>query len=149
MLGGLLAVLGFTWTVNSHGHYRLAAVLTVVWSVGGPWLSVLLDPAVLKGDFVPLVYVGLSVMLCAILLGERLTAALAALQFVALLLLDRFYPISPGLNWPSLLAYYVFVSTLSILSNVMFRADLRQIDRQNSQLRGARPSCAIFRCATR
>jgi diguanylate cyclase (GGDEF)-like protein len=79
-------------------------------------------------------YIAVSVLLCSFLLPTRMTVVLAAVQLAALGLVSL---VSPGLtntNWASLLGYLVFISILSIISNLISRRDLDQIDRQTRQL---------------
>jgi diguanylate cyclase (GGDEF)-like protein len=133
-IGMILVFLGFALRLNLTGRYTSAAAITVTCAVFGPWLSILRDPTVLNGDFVPLVYITLSVQLCAILLSERLTLILAVIQFAALTTFPIFIPAARTFNWPSLLVFIFFVSMLSVIANFISRRDLKQIDLQTQQL---------------
>jgi hypothetical protein len=129
----LLALFGLAYGLVHAGYYRLSAVLTILGAVFGPWGSLLVDPGVVRGDFVPLTYVVISILLASILLHPLFTSLLAALHLTALLLVIRFSP-SASINWPSLLALIFFTSVLSILANLISQRDLEQIDRQKQQL---------------
>jgi diguanylate cyclase (GGDEF)-like protein len=131
---GLNTVLVIAYVLNSAGHYSLAAGLTVGCAALGPWGSLMLDPAILRGDFVPLGYTILSILLCSILLSALITAVLAALEFVAFVLLALNTPLSAALNWPSLLGLLFFAAVLSILSNIVTQSSLKEIHRQTRQL---------------
>lgn len=122
------------YLLNAAGRYHLSAGLAVATAAAGPWGSVLIDPAVLRGDFVPLAYATLSVILCSILFAPRITLALAVLQFAgyaAVAIADR---ASASLNWPSLFLLMFFASALSILSSAVSRDNLADLDRQARQL---------------
>ncbi len=129
----LLALFGLAYGLNRTGHYQLSAVLTILCAVCGPWGSLLVDPSVMQGDFVPLTYVIISILLSSILLHPLFTTILALLQLIALILVARFSP-AVAINWPSLLALILFTSVLSILANLISQRDLEQIDRQKQQL---------------
>lgn len=134
LLSILLVVLLAAFELNRRRRYRLAAGITVAASLAGPWGAVLLDRFILQGDYIPLIYTTLSLFLCSILLNTQATMLLAGLQFTLLLALSIFLPNSTNIDWPSLLAFIMFTSVLSLVSNILSREDLNQIDRQNSLL---------------
>jgi len=129
----ILALFGLAYGLVHAAYYRLSAVLTILGAVFGPWGSLLVDPGVVRGDFVPLTYVVISILLASILLHPLFTSLLAALHLTALLLVIRFSP-ATFINWPSLLALIFFTSVLSILANLISQRDLEQIDHQKQKL---------------
>lgn len=134
LISGLIVLLVFAFALNYFGRYSMSAGLTVACAIVGPWVSVLMDPAVWNGDFVPLVYITLSLFLSGILLPVRATVAICAVQFIAILVLAFTVPHSGPINWPSLIAFILFTSVLSIVSTIMSRMDLDQIAEQNALL---------------
>jgi diguanylate cyclase (GGDEF)-like protein len=129
----LLVLFGLAYGLIRMGYYQLSAVLTILCAVCGPWGSLVVDPTVAQGDFVPLTYVIISILLSSILLHPLFTSILALVQLIALVLVARLG--SPALiNWPSLLALIFFTSVLSILANLISQHDLEQIERQAHQL---------------
>jgi diguanylate cyclase (GGDEF)-like protein len=130
LISGLLVALGVAFSMNQHGRYIPAAMLTVICAFLGPWGSLLLDPSVLHGDFVPLTYLVLSVMLASILLSARATIFLSGIQFIILLFLPRFIPATAAIDWPSFLAFIFFTAMLGVVSNLIHHQDLAQIDQQ-------------------
>jgi diguanylate cyclase (GGDEF)-like protein len=129
----LLVLFGLAYALNRRGYYRLSAVLTILCAVCGPWGSLVVDPSVMQGDFVPLAYVIVSILLSSILLHPLLTILLVVFQLTALLLVARFSP-AGLINWPSLLALISFTSVLSILANLIGQHDLERIERQTHKL---------------
>lgn len=119
------------------GRYQVSAWLTVAMVVAAPWLSLILDPAVSKGDLMPLAFVGLSVMLSAMLLNVWATALLAAVQWIVLLLLAVATP-RTAFNWASLLTLVFFLSVLAGLYSYLTRRDLEQINNQAEALLASR-----------
>lgn len=119
------------------GRYLVSAWLTVAMVVAAPWLSLILDPAVSQGDLMPLSFVGLSVMLSAMLLDIWATVLLAAVQWLALLLLALATP-RTAFNWASLLTLVFFVSVLAGLYSYLTRRDLAQINSQAEALLASR-----------
>jgi diguanylate cyclase (GGDEF)-like protein len=126
----LLVLLVLAFFFNRSGHYSIAAQITVACGMAGPWGAVLLDHAILQGDYIPLVYTSLALFLAAILLPVRLTVILSAIQFLALLGLSFFLPNSHLINWPSLLAFILFTSILCIIATLVSSRDLEQIEKQ-------------------
>jgi diguanylate cyclase (GGDEF)-like protein len=134
LIGLVLALLAVALVLNVRGRYRAAAALTVVSAVLAPWASVLVDPQILKGDFVPLTYVVVPVLLCGILLSAVLTVLVAAVQIAVLLVCAVVVSTAASFNWPSLCIMVLFVSALSVVGNLLNRRDLDQIMRQNREL---------------
>ena len=131
---GLMVLIAFAYGLNRTGHYYTSAGVTVACAVFGPWGSMLLDPTILRGDFVPLTYVTLPILLSSILIRPSITIVLAVLQLAALALIPLFIPATASINWPSFLAFFFFTSVLSILASVIKKSDLAQIDRQTRLL---------------
>lgn len=134
LLGGLCALVAVALAFNLRGRYRISAWLTSVCMVFGPWSSILLDPAVLAGDFVPLIYIGMSIQLCSILLSERITLALSVAQLCGVVAIILVSPALQAINWPSLVAFIVFTSVIGILYGFSNKRQLAEIEKQRNQL---------------
>ncbi len=120
--------------LNFLSKYELSAWLTTISLVLGPWASILLDHTVMNGDFLPLIYVTLSIQICSILLSEKATLAIAAIQLLALAGFILHSPILKNSNWPSLIAFVVFTATVGIVSSFANRKQIELIERQRKQL---------------
>lgn len=131
---GLLVLIIFAYGLNRTGHYYVSAGLTVACAVLGPWISMLMDSKILNGDFVPLTYVAISVLLSGILLPISITIILAAFQLAGLILVLLYTQATIPFNWPSFLGFIFISSAFSILSNIVSQHDLEQIDSQARQL---------------
>jgi diguanylate cyclase (GGDEF)-like protein len=131
---GLIALFTFAYGLNRHGHYNIAAILLVASAAFAPWASLLIDPSIFHGDFVPLVYFTFSVLLSSILLPTYTTIILAALQFAGLTLVLLFSSATSALNWFSLLAYVFLTSVFSILANSIIQSNMKRIESQAHQL---------------
>ncbi|MHB1317665.1 MAG: GGDEF domain-containing protein [Anaerolineae bacterium] len=116
------------------GRFYASAGLTIACAVLGPWGSIAVDPAVIRGDIIPLVYVVVSILLSGILLPPLVTFAVALVQLVALALVPLIEPSTASYNWPSLLAFVVMASVLGILDSIIRQRDLEQIDEKTQLL---------------
>jgi diguanylate cyclase (GGDEF)-like protein len=134
LLGALLLIDTIALAINLRGRFLVSTWLTSVCMVFGPWLSILLDPSVLVGDFVPLIYIGMSIQLCSILLTERATLIIAAIQLTGLIALILVNPALQAINWQSLLAFVVFTAVIGILNGFANNRQLQQIEAQRNQL---------------
>ena len=135
---GVVAALGLTLTlayvVNAAGHYTAAAWMMIVPAATEPWIALLADPAILHGDFVPLMYVCVSVLLAGFLFSPRTTLVLAAAQFTGLLLIPVLVPSAQTFNWISALLLALMISALGLLMSSIVRRDLEELDMQAHQL---------------
>ena len=134
LLGGLFFVIFCSLLLNMIGKFRAASWLTAPCMVIGPWLSILLDRTVLAGDFVPLIYVAMSIQLCSILLKERVTIIIAIVQLTAVIGLIFASPALRAINWPSLVTYIVFTAFIGVLYGFSSNRQLQEIEKQRNQL---------------
>ena len=129
---------------NLNGRHKLSAWITMLAMACAPWASIALDPMILKGDIVPLVYIVLSIHLCSTFLNEWFTAAIAAVQLVAVILLLIFNPSYASVNWPSFCAYIVCASVIGITTSFITRKHIEQIEAQNKALKASEEQLRIL-----
>ena len=134
LTAALAVLLTLAVLLNVKGRYSVAAWSTVLAAVAAPWLCLLYDPAIVQGDFMPLVYMALSIQLCGILLSARVTIIVSALQLGALSVLIALCPGLQGVNWPSLTTFIVFTATLGIVTGMLSRRQLDQIEKDRRAL---------------
>lgn len=134
LLVGLMAVVIISLLFNLNGKYRVSTWLTALCMVFGPWLSILLDPAVASGDFVPLIYVAMSIQLCSILLQERTTILVSVIQLCAVIAFIFLNPALRTINWPSLVAFIVFTAFIGVLYGFSNKRQMAEIEKQRNQL---------------
>ena len=134
LISGLIVFLTFAYVLNCAGHYKISATLLVVSAAIAPWASLLFDSSILRGDFVPLIYLVFSILLSSILLPTYVTFALATLQFMGIALVLALSPATVSFNWVSFLAFIFLTSVSSILTNTIIQRDMKQIESQAHQL---------------
>ncbi len=127
---GLDVCVGLAYCLNCAGYYPFAAGLTVMAAFVGPWGTLLIDPTFIRGDFVPLAYTILSVILSSILLSPLATAVLAMTQIIVLALIPLYGPSKDTISWPGFLGLVLFASVLSIISNGVRQRYVDLIERQ-------------------
>ena len=130
----LLILLGFSYQYSKKGRYELAARLTIIAAMVGPWGSFYLDPAILQGDYMPLVYVSLVVLLSSILLSVLTTVVITVIQLCVLFVFMQTQSSLADINWSSLLLFVLFASLLSIISNYLNRQNIDELDNVNTSL---------------
>ncbi len=134
LLGGLFLVILIALLFNLSGHLRISNWFTAPCMVIGPWLSILFDPNVLAGDFVPLIYVAMSIQLCSILLKERMTIVIAAIQLSAVIVLIFLTPALRAINWASLVTFIMFTAVIGVLYGFSNKRQMAEIEKQRNQL---------------
>lgn len=134
LIGALVIFCLIAYGLNSNGHYYLSASLLVGSAAITPWASLFVDPSILRGDLIPLVYVTFSVVLSSIFFPTYATFVLAVLQFTGIIVVLLYSPIDASLNWISLVAFIFLTSIFSILANSIIQSDMKQIESQASRL---------------
>ena len=134
LLGGLLLAIVFALICNLRGKFRGSIWFTAPCMVLGPWISILFDPNVLAGDFVPLIYVAMSIQLCSILLRKRLTIVIAIIQLAGVIALILAMPALRSINWASLITFIVFTAVIGVLYGLSNQRQMEEIEQQRNQL---------------
>ncbi len=112
---------------NVHGKYEIAIYITVASVIVSPWVSILLDPAVRQGDLIPILYVGLSVQGCAVLLKEKWVVWIAIAEMLGVLTILKSISKYADLNWLSLFAFILCTSAIAVSYGYTNRKQLEQI----------------------
>lgn len=134
LLSGLLIPLLLSLVLNIRGLYKPAACVLVLTTLVGPWLSVLLDKGIASGDFMPLVYIAMSIQFSAVVLSGRWTLMITFVQLSGLSTLILTNTALQLINWASLLAYVVFTGALSIVASRLSKQQLEQSERDRQLL---------------
>ncbi len=129
----LLALIVTALMFSLTGKYKVSAWLTTISVQLGPWVAILLDNSIKEGDFVPLIYITLSILLCSILLSEKATLLIAVVQLFSLAALVLSSPHLMVFNWVSLIVFVVFIATLGIVSSFIIRKQMEQLSRNIEQ----------------
>ena len=141
---GLTAVLLIAVRLNLKGRYNASARITMLGIAAAPWASLAIDPKILQGDIIPLIYIVLSIHLCATFLNEGFTAAIAAVQLMAVAILLAVDPNFASVNWPSFCAYIVCASVIGITTSFITRKHMEQIEAQNQALKASEEQLRIL-----
>ena len=134
LVGTLMITIAFGLYYNLKANHRISKWLTAICMVLGPWMSILFDPAVLAGDFVPLIYIGMSIQLSSILLRERTTIIISVVQLCGIVAIIVHNPAFRAINWPSLVTFIVFTAVIGVLHGFSNRRQLREIELQRNEL---------------
>ena len=131
---GLTVLVAAALAFNLKGKYRVSAWLTTIAMVLGPWGAILFDKTVVMGDFVPLVYIALSIQLCSLLLSEKATLIIAVVQLGSLAALLLTSSNLLALNWVSLVIFIVLTAVLGMISSYLSRRQMEELEKQKREL---------------
>ncbi len=104
----------------------VASWIVVVCSVVAPWLAILSDPAVLTADVFAFAYLGISVLICAVLLSTAATFGVAGTHLVGLLLAYRLLSARADFNWSTIFLFLITTTMVSAVYSALTRADMKQ-----------------------
>ena len=134
LISSLITFCITAYIFNCFRYYKTSAILLLAITTFTPWVSLLFDPSILQGDFVPLTYLTISILLSSILLPIYFTITLAVLQITGITLIFILSPATPSFNWFSFLAFIILLSAFSTLANSIIQANIKQIESQARQL---------------
>lgn len=128
LLGALLILLISAMIAQYKNRYLLSAYLTVALALAGTWPSILINLKAGVPDFFPLCYVIITIMLSSLFLPSLVTIALAAIQFILLVVLVASSATLQLQNWPSFFFFVLLVSLLSMIANYLIKTQMRQLN---------------------
>ena len=120
-------LLACAMVLNMRGKYEISVYITVASVMISPWVSILFDPAVRQGDLIPILYVGLSVQGCAVLLKEKWVIWIAIAEMLGVLTILPSMASSANVNWLSLFAFILCTSAIAVSYGFTNRRQLEQI----------------------
>lgn len=130
----LIVLVAAALAFNLQGKYRVSAWMTTIAMLLGPWGSILFDKTVAMGDFVPLVYIALSIQLSSVLLSEKATLIIALVQLGSLAALLLTSPNLMALNWVSLVIFIVLTAVLGMISSYLSGRQMEELEKQKREL---------------
>lgn len=134
-ISGLVAFFIFAYILNCKGHYSISATILVISASIAPWVSLAIDPSIFAGDFIPLTYIIISILISSIFMPVHVTITLALIHITGTTLILIFSPAFASFNWFSFLAFIFLTSFFSILANGIIQQDMKQISDQAHQLK--------------
>jgi len=134
MIGSVMLLMIPIYVLNGFDRYNAASKLTVLLAVMGTWSILIIDPMILQGDPIPLLYLSLAPMLASLLLNLGETMLVAAFQLIGIPLVPLISPIPSTINWESLWVFVFFISAFSIVFSRVLQEDLEHIMKQAQQL---------------
>lgn len=134
LVGAIMLLMIPAYGLNEAGRYPAASKLTVLLAMVGTWSTLIIDPLILLGDPIPLLYLSLASMLASLLLGLGETMLVAAAQLIGIPLIPIISPLPTDINWASLWVFVFFISAFSIVFSRVLQQDLEQIVEQARKL---------------
>ncbi len=124
----------YAFQINKKGDYPQAARVTIFAALIGPWGSVIIDSSILKGDYIPLLYIIVTIVLSSIFLTMAETMLISIAQLVLLTFVIFTSSALYAQNWPSVITFVVFIIVLSIVTNYIRSQDLDMLYHQTALL---------------
>lgn len=134
----ILALLVVSTYLDFKGKYYYSARILVLCGLIGPWGSLILDPSIKQGNFVPLMYNSISIFFSGLFLRAVDTGVLAILQIVGLHLYLSWFTVDTPINYASFMFFFVYVSFISVIFNLLSQKDEAIIVDQFDQLEESR-----------
>ena len=144
LISSLLVILLAAMYLNRTERYNASAWITMILMSAAPWAALIFDPRILEGDVIPLIYIVLSIHLCATFLNEWATSAIAVVQLIAIAILLLVNPSFADVNRVSFLAYIVSAAVIGITTSFITRKHIEQIEAQNAALRESEEQLRIL-----
>lgn len=117
----------FALLLLRYGYFKAAAQTLVVMTMIAPWGCVLIDPSIVRGDFIPLLYMVFSIILSTLFLSVWETVIISVVQLGLLVYVVFATGLGSHINAASLLYFVSLLSLFSIVINYVRETNMRQL----------------------
>lgn len=120
--------------INAHGKSQFSVYGTILLTMLMPWIVIIGDSLRNHFDLIPLVYISIAIFISSIFLSFKEILTITVVQLSLLIGILIYFPQLANQNWISLVIYIIVFSTLSTVSNLLYKDTIKQILSQSSQL---------------
>lgn len=117
----------FALLLLRYGYFKAAAQTLVVMTMIAPWGCVLIAPSIVRGDFIPLLYMVFSIILSTLFLSVWETVIISVVQLGLLVYVVFATGLGSHINAASLLYFVSLLSLFSIVINYVRETNMRQL----------------------
>lgn len=133
-LVGILVV-GISFYYQKKKKYSEAVFVLIASTVIISWLPLIFDPSIRNGDFIPIFYLVVPILLASLFINSKRTILIAIIQMFA-----SFVVISTSrqlqlLNWISYAIFYLIIVIISIISKYMYNKEIKKNNIQSERLK--------------
>lgn len=121
-----------------YGYFKASSQTLVVMTMLVPWASLLIDPNILAGDFVPLLYFIFSIILSTLFLSIWETVIVSVVQVSLLGYVIFSTGLAERINSTSLMYFVSLLAIFSIVINYVRENNMRQLLAQTRLLERSR-----------
>ena len=108
----------------------LSSYILVLSGAIGPWWSALVDPSILQGNLLPLVYIAIPILLSSFFLPTGIMISISVIQIIGLVLFALYFNFNLAGGISSLVFFLIFILTSSLTFNIRNKHNKRIISKQ-------------------
>jgi len=129
----ILAVLISIYLRKNEKKIKAVCVL-IVSTVIISWLPIVMDPSIKEGDFIPVMYLVVPVLLASVFVNARLTSIIAIAQGIVFFLTIYNYEHLRSQNWISFVLFYLIVVNIAAISKYNYSKELLKNEKQSKKM---------------
>ncbi len=117
-----------------NGRKSKAVFVLIASTVIVTWMPMIFDPSVRNGDFVPIIYLVIPVLLASIFTNAKLTTIIAIVQGVVAFLVIGAFKELQSQNWVSYIIFYFITVNISAISKYNYSKELERNETQRKEM---------------
>jgi diguanylate cyclase (GGDEF)-like protein len=114
----------------SQKKFVLSSYILVLSGTIGPWWSALVDPSILQGNLLPLVYIAIPILLSSFFLPTGIMISISVIQIIGLVLFAFYFNFNLAGGISSLVFFLIFILTSSMTFIIRNKHNKRIISKQ-------------------
>src|SRR6056297_2374619 len=133
-LAGILVVSIFRYFKNKEKFSQ--AVFFLIGSTAViSWLPLIFDPAIRNGDFIPIFYLVIPILLASIFINTIRTIAVTIIQIIVSFVVISSSEQLQSLNWISYIIFFFIIVIISIINKYMYSKEIEKNNKQSQKLK--------------
>jgi len=105
------------------------------------WSSYFFDPSIKNGDFIPIFYLVVPILLASVFVNTKRTVSVAAIQIIAAFIMISSSKQLQNQNWISYVIFFILIVSITMVSKYMYNKEIsenleksKRLNKLNSEL---------------
>src|SRR6056297_4344991 len=119
---------------SSIRKYDKSVMILITSTVILSWFPYFFDPSIRAGDFIPIFYLVIPILLASIFVNTKRTILISAVQIIASFIMISSSSKLQELNWISYIIFFIIVICIAMISKYMYNKEINTSIKQGEKL---------------
>jgi len=134
-------VVFFSIYLSQKDEFDKSVFALIVLTLFLSWSSYFFDPSIKNGDFIPIFYLVVPILLASVFVNTKRTVSVAAIQIIAAFIMISSSKQLQNQNWISYVIFFILIVSITMVSKYMYNKEIsenleksKRLNKLNSEL---------------